>query len=87
MGTKMKKIWAVSLLSVSLGLLGGAPAYAQSCVDFITKMKTAAPGVEDKAAQKGVEVAIVEAEGLLKQFQYVTCVDTAKKALLAAEKK
>ena len=87
MGTKMKKIWVVSFLSVSLGLLGGAPAFAQSCVDFIARMKTAAPGVEDKAAQKDVQEAIVRAEYQLKQFQYVDCVGTAKKALLAAEKK
>ena len=87
MGTHMHKIPAVLLLSLSVGLLGGTPAFGQSCVDFIKKMKTTAPTIGDETGQKEFQRAISKAERQLQEFQYMDCVGTSRKALSTVKAK
>ena len=87
MGTKKQKLMSVLLLSLSIGLVGGSPAFARSCVDFTSKMKMTFVDLEDKIRQKEIQGPIRKPKTELKGPLYIDCGAKSRKALSGTTEK
>lgn len=80
----MKKLLAGVILVSTIGAWGVPFASAQSCAEFVSRMKGIVGAIEDGTKRREFEDSMAKAESQLKAFQYIDCVQTARDALRKA---
>jgi len=81
---KVKKVLAGVILVSAIVAWGVPFASAQSCAEFVSRMKGVVSTIEDGAKRREFEESMAKAESQLKAFQYLDCVQTAREALRKA---